>query len=189
MIEQNVSVTISRQYKKALLTNATTSSFPSKVNTITEPTNDGVIDLRKGAVNAAVPQNMIVLPYGLGADEDAFSLRIIGWRHLGEGPGQGNPNWIWAPTTLVEVACVLGTSVGVAGAQVLNTEAFADTITIVSEPTLTANTTRQGTVLVYNPANNTNAWLKLTLDGYEKVEFTFDQTTNTPTMNCLVSFT
>lgn len=188
MICQSETVTISRQHQKALTTNSNASSFASKVPTVTEPTNDGVIDLRHGAVNAAIPQFMVVLPYGLGSDNDVFSLRVIGWRHIGEAPPQGSPTWLWVPTVLAEVSCTISAAVGVAGARVLNTERFADTITIVSEPTITAATTRQGSILVYSPANDTVAWFELSLDGQEKVEFTFDQTTNTPTMNCLVSF-
>lgn len=188
MIEQNESITISRLFRKALTTNSTSSSFPSKIPTVTEPTNDGVIDFRRGGANNSVPQFMQVLPYGLGSDEDAFSLRILGWRHIGEGPPQGSPTWLWVPVILAELTCTLGTAAGIAGAQVLNTELFADTLTIVSEPTITAATTRQGTVDMMSPANNTPAWFSLALDGHEKIEFVFDQTTNTPTMNALVSF-
>ncbi len=179
--EANYSVIIGRPYKKALTTNNNDSSFASKVAKVAEPINDGVVALTKDG--AIVPFRVFLLPYGLGTSNDAFSMRVIGWRHIG-----AYPNWLWIPTPLFELACVLGANGGVAGSPILNTELFVDTITVVSEPTITADTTRQGTVQVYSPANDTAAFAVAELYGVEKIEFTFDQTTQTPTMNCLVAF-
>ncbi len=183
MAEANYPVRIGRRYQKALTANANSSSFASKIPTITEPANDGVIDLIKDGCE--IPEKLRVLPYGLGANNDAFSLRVIGWRRIASATPQLT---LWVPTVLCEVACTMGQSVGIAASPVLNTEAFCDTITIVSEPTVTADVTRQGTVKTYSPANDTVGWLELKLGGVEKIEFTFDQTTNTPTTNCLIAF-
>lgn len=176
---------LSRPFAKAWAANANTSSFASKIPTITEPTNDGVVNLTAGySAGGITPITMMVLPYGLGADEDAFDMRIIGWRHIGPA-APAIP--LWVPTILGQFSCTLGTAAGVAGAPVLNTELFADTITVGSEPTITADVTRFGTVRVYSPTANLVAYLIIQVYGCEKVEFSFDQTTNTPTMNCLIA--
>ncbi len=189
MAQENINITACRVYRKALTANNNDSSFASKIPTVTEPTNDGVIDLK--GTGSTIPQWMDVLPYGLGGDNDAFDMRVIGWRHIGELGPQAALKALWIPTILVEVTCTISAAVGIAGAVVLNTERFADTITIKSagfEPTITADTTRQGTVVVFSAVNDLIAWFALELRGMEKVEFTFDQTTQTPTMNALISF-
>lgn len=183
MATENLSVTLARRHQKAFATNANTSSFPSKVATITEPTNDGVLNILDTGVT--IPQWAHILPYGLGANNDAASMRVIGWRRV---RGTTTDITLWVPEVLCEVACTFSAAVGIAGAPVLNTEAFADTITIVSEPTITADVTRQGTVEVYSPANDTQAYINVRLNGVEKIELTWDQTTNNPTTNALVTF-
>lgn len=194
MAQENLTVSLARPYRKALAANSNDSSFPSRVPTIAEPTGDGVIDLgwqRPSISGGTVPQYMQVLPYGLGSDNDAFDMRVIGWRHVGSTSPQEATRALWVPTVMVEVTCTISAAVGVAGSQVLNTERFADTITVKAagwEPTYTADTTRAGSVLIFSPVNDVVAWFKVLLDGYEKVEFTFDQTTNTPTMNALIAF-
>jgi hypothetical protein len=177
MSNENLAVTLSRPFRKALTTNANSSSFPSKVPTITEPTNDGVIDLKN--VGLTIPQKMLVLPYGLGSDNDVFDLRVIAWRLVGV---------LWVPYLLGKFTCTISAAVGVAGADVLNTERFADTITVGNEPTVTADVTRQGTVQVMSPTGDLVAYLIIELNGAAKVEFIFDQTTGTPTTNCLIAF-
>lgn len=188
MAQENLTVTMARGYQKALATNSSDSSFTSKVPTLTEPANDGVLHLggaKGGPYGGTIPQWMLCLPYGLGADNDAFSIRAIGWRRI---VGRtSSEKTLWIPTTLCELSATISGAVGVAGAPVLNTERFADTLTIVAEPTLTADVT-SGSVIVFSQANDTPAWFAVELRGCEKVEFTFDQTTNTPTMNALVGF-
>lgn len=185
--------TFARPFKKALSTNSTASSFASKIATVTEPTNDGVLDLTAGGTagpGGFVPVRMFLLPYGLGSSNDGFSMRVIGWRHIGAGPPQGI--WLWVPVILGEFACLLGAMTGVATAPVLNTECFCDTITPVAarlpDRVIAAGTAVNSDTAVSDPANDTSAYIDMLLRGVEKVEFTFDQTTNTPTMNTLVSF-
>lgn len=170
---------LSESWQKAFLTNANTSAFPSKVPTITEPINDGVLTLARESV--LVQKQALILPYGLGSSNDAYSLRVLGWRLVA-----GSSLWVY--TVLGEFACTLGAMVGIVGTPVVNTELFVDTITVVSEGTYTADVTRRGATRIYSPANDTIASLILPLNGAQKIEFVFDQTTNTPTMNCLVSF-
>lgn len=177
---------LARAFQKALTTNNNDSAFASRIPTITEPVNDGVITL-----GGEVAERILVLPYGLGSDNDAFSLRVIGWRHIGPGVPQSIP--LWVPVILGEFACICSTIVGVATAPVLNTERFCDTITPVAarlaDRVIAAGTAVNSDCAILSPTGNAGiAALELKLKGYEKVEFTFDQTTGTPTMNCLISF-
>ena len=171
-----------RPFKKARATNATNTSFPSKVLTTTEPSGDGVHDIVpiEGGIS---PCKVLVVPYGTGDANDVFDMRIIGWRPLVR---EAQNVLLWVPTILASLTCTLGAGTGVAGTPVLNTALIVDTITILSEPSVTADTTRQGLVEVYSPANDTLAWAELDLRGSYKIEFTFDATTGDPTgMNAL----
>lgn len=180
---------LSRFLQKAWTTNANTSSFASKVPTITEPTNDGVINLAADGI--LIPQKMIIHPYGVGADDDAFDMKIIGWSCIKSTTPQTN---LWVPAPIATFTCTISTAVGVAGAPVLNTERFADTIvmkTAVTQPLYTNQnatpaTEYSGSILIRSPADNTIGTIEMPLFGFQKLEFMFDQTTNTPTMNCLV---
>lgn len=183
---------IARPLAKVRSVNENSNAYASIIDTLTEPVGDAgtatgacVIDVGlKGG--GAVPRYLEVWPYGLGADEDAFSFRILAWQRI--VPKLASDQWQWTCEILAELACVLGSSTGVAGGAVLNTELYADTVTIVSEETITADVTRQGTVLVFSPANNTKAHVRLDIEGVEKIQFDFKQTTNTPTMNALFRF-
>lgn len=165
---------------RALTTNSSDSGFPSRIPTITEPSGNGVIDLVNNG--SLVPERLRIWPFGLGANNDAFSVRLIGWHKV----GTVYP-FLWVPTIFAELGAVMGNVTGIAGAPVLNTEFFADTLTIVSEGTFTADVTRFGSIRLYSPANDTPAHAVIPLEPFDKIELTFDQTTNTPTMNALIS--
>ncbi len=107
---------ICNEWRKARSTNATDSAFPSRVPTTTEPVGEGVIDLRQ-----QTPVNLALLFYGTGADNATFDARVIGWQKVGG---------LWVPVTLLQAACTLSAAVGVALAEVTNSERFADTITL-----------------------------------------------------------
>jgi hypothetical protein len=183
-IDQNTS-----PLKKALAANASTASFASKVATIIEPVNDGVLNLRDSG-GVVTPMWVKLLPYGLGADEDGYSLRLLGWQKLGTGPGPNDVLWI--PQALAEVACVLSQAVGVAAAPLLNTERFADTITVTTQALFTdvdsGGASARGTLEVYSPTADLIAWFKVPIQGVEKLELQFSRTVGTPTMNCLYAY-
>ncbi len=176
-----------RNFRRARTTNATDTSFASKIYTTTEPSGAGVWNLNDTpGSGAVVPCHVLVVPFGTGDADDVFDMRVIGWRRIGSGL---KPDVAWVPTILFSLTCTMGTHVGVALSPVVATEFFADTIVVLSEPTVTADVTRAGTVEVYSPANNTVAWAMGALRGCEKVEFTFDATTNDPSgTNCLFAF-
>ena len=133
-------------FKKARSVNQTSATFVSKVSTTTEPTgtgstatNSSVIDLRSPG-NDVMRSVVKILLYGTGNDNDTFSCQVIGWTLAGSG--------LWVPTVLCQLQGTLSTAVGVAGAYVVDTERFADAITVtfgnanvsVEVPTVPANT-------------------------------------------------
>lgn len=167
--------------KKALATNANTSSFTNPVAQTARPSGNLAIDFN--AIPGMLFDGAIrFFPYGLGSANDVYSVRVWGWNHIGD---QSPGNILWLPALLGEYACTLGAAAGVASSPVLNTELFCDTITVVSEPTYTADVTRKGATEIMSPANDTAAWLRMRLHGIELLSFDFDQTTNTPTANLL----
>jgi len=172
--------------RRALATNANTSSFASKVPTITEPSGDGVINLIDGTVEH--PCELKLIPFGLGDENDAFSMRILGWSKV---MLNGSTD-LWVPVIIGEYTCVISTAVGVAGAAVLATERFADTLAPVAarqaDGTIAAGTAVNTDHKVISPVGNLIGHIVLPVYGFAKVEFQFDQTTNTPTMNTLYAF-
>lgn len=178
---------LARPFRKAFSSNQNASSFTAKVAKFAKPSGSGVIELAT-TLGGMVPSKVRIIPYGLGSENDVFSLRVWGWVPVGSGD---NPNLLWVPSSLGEFSCTISASVGVAGAPVLNTERFADTISIVAtvgEATITADTTRLGTVELFSPANDTPGWIVMPTRGVTLLEFDTDQTTNTPTANALLQF-
>jgi hypothetical protein len=171
-----------RPYERIRTTNATNTSFASKVPTITEPSGDGIRSLC-GKMGGTVPCKAFIVPFGTGDANDVFDMRVIGWTRIGSGTVV-----LWIPTIIASFTCTLGAATGVAGAPVVATELFCDTIVILSEPTVTADVTRTGTVSVYSPAADLIGLIELNMPPVEKLEFSFDATTGDPSgMNALVA--
>lgn len=177
------------RYRKALSTNSAATSFTAKIPTITEPSGDGVI-----AFEAYVPSFIEILPYAIGDDDDVFDFRVWGWRST----QQGKPR-LWIPSIMGIFTCTISTVVGLATHDVLNTERFADTITLktdnnVSQPTArgtdNAGAIQMGDIQIMSPTGNiATARIIMPLQQFEKIEFDFDATTGDPTsMNCLITF-
>jgi hypothetical protein len=96
-----------------------TGSFPSHVPTGTQPTGAGVVG---DPVVQGAPQWIQVIPFGDGADDSTFDLRVIGWKVSDLG--------LWVPTILAQAACTLSTAVGVDTYEVTSSQRFADTISL-----------------------------------------------------------
>lgn len=187
----------SRAWKKVRSVNSNSANFPTWVTSELALESDLYVDagtaagrvVNRLAVNGGsglVPYYMHLMPYGLGSDNDVFSVRIVGVRRIGEHLADGRSQFM--REILAVLSCTISGAVGVAGGQVLNTERFADAIAITNEGTYTANTTRAGTITLYNMTADTPAHVVLPLLNHEALEFEWDQTTNTPTMNALYSF-
>lgn len=179
-------------YQKAAAANVTSASFPARVPTIAEPTGGAVVDLANNFF--WVPAELMILPYGLGSNNDVFDMKVIGWEHIGNV--SPTTQVLWVPTTIAVFTCTISSTLpGVTLAPVIATEFFADTITLKSAITQPLQADQNATpatqyrgedVTIYSPADDTLAWIRLKLLGFSKIEFTFDTTTGTPTMNCLI---
>lgn len=173
-------LTATGPFRKARGVNSNDASFPSRVPTTTAPLfavataagTQQVIPIGPGvSANSAV-----IVPYGLGASNDAFNLRVLGWREVrGEGVLT-----LWVPVVLCELACTVGATTGVAASAVLNTELFVDTLS------LTYGNDDVSIDIVSNAADLI-AHFAVAIKGFQAIELIFDQSTNSPTMNALVS--
>lgn len=162
-------------YAKALATSSAATSFTSLIPTGTEPTGDGVINL--GFAADIAPNFLELIPYGLGDDNDEFSMRVTSWTRYGDNP----ETYLWIPKPLLEVACVMSAAVGVAGKLIIATERFCDSIAIVGAIGLSGESVR-----IISPGSDLIASILLDVQGSQKVQFTFDMTTGSPTnANCL----
>ena len=176
-------MTMSDRFRRVRKTNCTDNGFPSRLITATEPSGTGnsaaqatasaVFDLGTDTAGSAAQNGLVIKPYGAGADNATFSLRVIGWRKVDEGDPATS---IWDPTVLVELACTLSaTPIGLAGKVIVATDLFADTITLTYG---NANVSNE----IISPANNIAAHAVVDLKGFQKVEITF--TTGGSATNC-----
>lgn len=168
--------TASLSFRKARATNSTDGSFPSRVPTITEPTQDGVIKVCTPPEGLIAQNGFLAVFYGTGNNNGTFSSRVIGWRALGEVARQ---TMLWIPVLLVEVQVTLSNVTGVAGMIVGSSERFADTLSLtVGDAGVSAD--------VVSPANDASiAHIQADLKGFQKLEFIFRIDANVTDMNAL----
>lgn len=191
-------MTASGNWKKARRTNATDSSFPARIPTVTRPL-DG-LSLAAGAsvqdviltaggwagLKAPVPggaaQNMIALmPYAVGSDNGTFNMRLYGWSVVDVIDNDSSKN-LYAPTLLAEFACTLsGTFPGLANTPVVATELFCDTMTLTFGNTNLCQVSSPGSTT----ADTGIAFAMVDFVGFPVLELTFDIGTGPTSMNCL----
>lgn len=156
-------------FAKVRATNSTQSGgFASKVATATEPSGAGVLDMRQGGASRSY-NSLLLVPYALADNNGTFSVRVWGWRLASD---------LWVPVLLCEVACTACAAVGVADKTVLNTERFADTLTLTYG---NANVS----VELLSPANDLTGHVLLDAKGFQYVEVIFNLTANVTSMNAL----
>jgi hypothetical protein len=143
---------------KVLTANTTDASYDAKIATVTEPTNEGVINLVPGTSGLS-PQNLLVIPFGAGADNATMSVRVIGWTNI---------STLWIPFVLAEYDATLSAAVGIAAQSVINTDRFADTLALVANQ----GTDAQGTTKV-SPANDVPGHFTVSSKGCKKMELVF----------------
>lgn len=149
---------------------STDANFPSRVPTSTAPAGDGVIfDPLAGS---SAPEWLQVIPFGDGADNATFDLRVIGWKPT--------PLGLWIPTILAQAACTLSTAVGVNSYEVTASQRFADTIVL---SLIQANVDSK----VSSPANDTPGSFQVQTRGSVFIEVIFDMGTATGA-NALISW-
>ena len=151
--------------------NATATSFLSTIPTTTKPTigdrstSGGVIQI--GSDTEVIPNNLLIVPFGVGNDTNTFVMRILGWR----ATKKGSLGVLWIPILLGEFTCTLTTATGVAGAYLVVADKFCDTIAVVG----TSGNANVDYVIT-SPTGDLVAHLTIDLKGCRLVEFQFDMT-------------
>jgi hypothetical protein len=175
--------------QKAFNVNSTATAFATLIPTVTEPVSvrsgevaSGIFDLVPGG-RGLVQDTVLVGFFGAGADNATFDARLWGWDRIGSDPA----TTLWVPRILASFTCTLSTMVGIAGAKIINTDRFADTLVVNAVapqpffPGVNATPAAEfgGSIKVFSPANNFMAWAEVPLMGCEKLQFDFDSTGST----------
>lgn len=169
--------TQSSPFRKALATNATDSSFASRVYTVTEPTGAGVLEM--GTLMGGAAQNIaIVVPFGIGSDNDTFDIRLLGWRKI---VSTSQTIIAWQPVPLVEATCTLCAQTGVAGSSISSSNRLADTVVLK-----TAYQSKNS-IEVISPTGDVAGHIAVDFKGFQKLEVQFAIVSGTTSMNCLIS--
>lgn len=161
-------------WKKAYTTNVTTATFPAVVAKTTPfglPTNNGT------TFNGGIPADdkfIKLMFYGVGADNSTVAYRLYGVRCAGtQNLGVANPLYI--PELVLEGVATLSTLVGVAASPVLDTENFADTITVTT-PATAARPAIEYFLANSVTANISPATVSVSTQGYGEFYLVFDMT-------------
>ncbi len=161
--------TQSVSWVKTHATNATDSSFASKIPKFAAPSGDGVIGLGHPYNSGVISPNGLMLAFfGAGSENDTFDARIIGWSLAGTDASK-----IWIPTPLAQFTCTLSAGIGVAGGYLTATDRTVDTIiTHATIPIGTAGVDWQ----IASPANDLMASVMIDTKGAQALEIIFDMT-------------
>lgn len=159
----------SSKLQRVRTTSSTDSTFPSKAPTATAPTGDGVIG---DPIVQGAPSWVQIIPFGDGADNATFDLRVIGWKVSDLG--------LWVPTILAQAACTLSAAVGANGFEVTASQRFTDTITLTQ---VQANVDSK----LSSPTGDLVASFQVETRGSALIEVIFDLGTATGA-NALVSW-
>lgn len=166
--------------RRVLAANAVNATFAALPDTFDTPAGDGVIDLSAGGGGGEIPGYLELWPFALGADNDTFSLRVMGWTRLLPGLADGRNQW--TSFLIAEFTAIASAAVGLAGGVILATERYADTMTVVAE----ATNAGQGSSFLTSPGTDLKAHVAVRLEGVERVQVQFRQTgAFTPQMNAL----
>lgn len=182
-------------YQKCLATNYATNGYPTIIPTTTAPATGESNGVFYVDGQNAVPATASTLNYspslmtvqginaaffGAGADNATFSARLYGWKQT-----QGlNATSLWVPVPLLQVVATLSTTVGVASADVVATDRFADTLVLASG----FGATDPNGVLVTSPTGELVAHLMVSLHGFGAFQWAFTTGGSATNCNCLFSF-
>jgi hypothetical protein len=156
--------TKSSNFVKLYATNSTSASITNPIPTTTEPSGDGVFDLRQSGHASEVYNFGELLFFGAGSDDNAGTAKVYLWFQLGT---------LWIPVPILNLDLTLSTAVGVAGTGLINTDRIVDIIG------LTSGTVNVSANDIQSPANNTAARIQFDLTGAAKVEVRFAKGTAT----------
>ena len=151
------------EFKRGLVNNSTDADFGVITPTTTKPaTVDSATPTANQLVADVSGQKAVLIFFGQDTDGDQLTARVTLWRKTdGATP-------LWVPHVVGQFELTLGAAVGVAGAQVINTEFFVDTITEVG------TTWDDALVSVSSAADNTTASAYIDTAGYELMQVDFD---------------
>ena len=179
--------TYAMNWRRVRRTNTTDNGFPSRIMRATAPSGKGdaaaqttsaVFDLCQG--EGSTHSAVVIKPYGAGADNATFSLRVIGWTKMIEDGGEDLSSW--DPTVLCELLCTLSAvPIGLAGKTIVATDKFADTIALT-----TGND--DVSIDIVSPTGDVAAHAMLDLKGFQKIEVTFTTGASATNCNALIRF-
>lgn len=166
--------TASSAWRKLFAANQTTSfTSGGLAGQAGKPSGSGVVDVRGGvAVGAEIPNALMILPFGAGADTNTIKVRIWGWEQvLGDNAPSGG--W-WTPVLLAEILATLSTPTGTAGGPIVATDLLPDTIAV------TYGNEDVDITLMTNGANVGGCWALIDLQGFSvwQAEIDKDAATN-----------
>lgn len=155
--------TLALDLRRLFTTNVTDALITPPVETISEPTGDGIIE----APWAGATINQILLQiFGVGADNATCRGRVTGFNRSVEGNST-----LWVPVPLYSFTATLGTALRVSG------ERWADTIVAITEYTQAKE--------LMSGADNLQAGLKLDIFGCQKVKVQLDTNSSASSINAL----
>ncbi len=154
--------TLVRRLKKVYSTNQTGSSITSPSPTTTIPTTGiipAIYTVDTGGFLASGGNQYLFYFYAIGANNVTGKAQINGWRKVDNGT-------LWIPMPLIQVDLIFGASTGVAASDVLDTERFADTITLTSGKNYTA----AYEIIIAGTPDDTVAGLAVDVKGAELIQ-------------------
>jgi hypothetical protein len=158
---------VAANYAKVFAANSTGTSVADPADSTTAPSTAtaGVLDLRDSTGRMLVANLARFEFYGTDAANETFEYAIFGWASNGTS---------WSATKLAAGVATLGTKTGVAAGGVLNTELYADTLTVAT------GGEENVTWALSSPADNTKAWLLLDCAGFPLLQVKVKIDTGTP---------
>ncbi len=164
-------------------TNSTTAgTAPANPSpTVTKPSGAGVIDMgMSGNIDGAISSNgLIILPYGVGADDNTFVMTAFAWDIL-KAVGSGNRD-IWVAWPLAAFTCTMGALAGVANTDLPANSLMVDTITLTANFG-NANVSNE----IISPAGDFQASIVLDTKGAKLVQLIFGMNSSATSANALV---
>lgn len=137
--------------------NVTAETITAPSPTTTKPSGDGILGPVRGIAEAGNAAKIWFT--GTDAANETLTALITGWTYV---EGTENAPGLWVPTPLLALSITLGTSTGVSGAIVPETELFADTIT--------ASNAYTSAYEIISPANNSPGCVKVDFFGCALVQ-------------------
>ena len=166
--------TLATDGRKVRSVNCTDSSFDALAARATRPSGDegtatgqAVINCRRDAGDAVSNNAFLIFPYGVGADNTTFDMRVYGWKKV--TVDGNNETATWFSFLLASFSCTLSAYTGRTNGCITASERFVDTITLVGG-------NDDVSVDIVSPANDTPAHALLDFKGAADIEVTFDMT-------------